>query len=108
MTDPTFNGVQVALHAARLAGELGIPEIHLVVNRVRGDQDVNRVNDILEDEGVLPFTTRHWLPDDAALREYEPDVGPLLARADSRLLAAVRELRDTLLDIEAERWREAS
>lgn len=108
VADPTFNGVQVALHAARLAEELGIPEIHLVVNRVRGDHDVNRVNDILAGEGVLPFTTRHWLPDESVLREYEPDVGPLLTQAASPLLAAVCELRDTLLEIESERWRQVS
>jgi len=108
VTDPTFNGVQVALHAAGLAHELGIPEIHLVVNRVRGDQDVDRVNDILEAEGESPFTTRHWLPYEERLLETEPDVGPLLTGVDSPFLEAVAGLRDTLFEIEAERWRRAS
>lgn len=108
VTDPTFNGVQVALHAARLAHELGIPAIHLVVNRVRDLRDVDRVSDILENEGTQPFTTRHWLPYEERLLETEPDVGPLLDRADSPFLGSVAELRDTLFDIEAERWQRAS
>jgi CO dehydrogenase maturation factor len=35
VSDPTFNGLQVALRAARLARELGIESVHLVVNRGR-------------------------------------------------------------------------
>jgi CO dehydrogenase maturation factor len=108
VADPTFNGVQVALHAARLAAALGIPAIHLVVNRVRGEQDIDRVNDVLKGEGTLPFTTQHWLPFDEAFSECEPDVGPLLDATHSSLIGAVGQLRDTLLDVEAERWRHAS
>ena len=108
VTDPTFNGVQVALHAARLAQELGIPAIHLVVNRVRNDDDVARVAQILEHEGSFPFATRHMLPYEEELLQSEPDVGPLLSRPDSAFLRAVGELRDALLRVELERWRQAS
>jgi len=108
VTDPTFNGVQVALHAARLARELGIPAIHLVVNRVRNDNDIDRVSQILEDQGSFPFTTRHLLPYEEQLLQSEPDVGPLLADRDSAFLHAVGELRDALLRVELKRWRHAS
>ncbi|MGB5286397.1 MAG: hypothetical protein WBN29_17955, partial [Polyangiales bacterium] len=108
VTDPTFNGVQVALHAARLAQELGIPAIHLVVNRVRNDDDVARVAQILEHQGGFPFATRHMLPYEEELLQSEPDVGPLLSRPDSAFLRAVGELRDALLRVELERWRQAS
>lgn len=108
VTDPTFNGVQVALHAARLARELGIPAIHLVVNRVRNDGDADRVSRILEDQGSFPFATRHLLPYEEQLLQSEPDVGPLLTRPDSVFLRAVGELRDALLRVELERWRHAS
>jgi len=108
VTDPTFNGVQVALHAAGLARELGIPAVHLVVNRVRNDGDVDRVSQILEDEGSFPFTTRHLLPYEEQLLQSEPDVGPLLTHPDSAFLRAVGELRDALLHVERERWRHAS
>ena len=35
VTDPTFNAVQVVKHSAHLAKELGIPSVHLIINRVR-------------------------------------------------------------------------
>ena len=34
VVEPTYNAAQVGVGAARLARELGIPEIHLVVNRL--------------------------------------------------------------------------
>jgi CO dehydrogenase maturation factor len=108
VTDPTFNGVQVALHAAHLARDLGIPAIHLVVNRVRNDSDVARVSQVLEDHGSFPFTSTHLLPYEEQLLQSEPDVGPLLTHPDSALLRAVGELRDALLRMELERWRHAS
>ena len=108
VTDPTFNGVQVALHAARLAQDLGIPAIHLVVNRLRNDRDFGRVAQILEDEERFPFATRHFLPYEEQLLESEPDVGPLLSRPDSAFLSAVGGLRDALLQMEMERWRHVS
>ncbi|MGD8318310.1 MAG: AAA family ATPase [Myxococcales bacterium] len=108
VTDPTFNGVQVALHAARLAQELQIPAIHLVVNRVRNDNEMDRVSQILEDHGNFPFATKHLLPYEEQLLRSEPDVGPLLAHPDSMFLRAVGELRDALLRVELERWHRAS
>jgi CO dehydrogenase maturation factor len=108
VTDPTFNGVQVALHAAGLARELGIPAIHLVINRVRSEGDVDRVSQILESEGSFPFTTKHLLPYEEQLLQSEPDVGPLLSDPDSPFVRAVGELRDALLRVELEQWRHAS
>ena len=108
VTDPTFNGVQVALHAARLAEGIGIPGIHLVVNRVRSQRDIDRVNEILEREDDVPFTSSHRLPWDERMLETEPDVGPLLMQTDSPLVQGVTDLCETLLEIEAERWRRAS
>ena len=108
VTDPTFNGVQVALHAAGLARALGIPAIHLVVNRVRNDSDLQRALEVLESEGGFPFATRHALPYEEQLQRSEPDVGPLFDHPDSRFLRAVGELRDALLQVEQERWRHAS
>ena len=108
VTDPTFNGVQVALHAAGLAKELGIPAIHLVINRARNDRDAARVSEILESEGSFPFATTHVLPYEEQLLQSEPDVGPLLTQPDSAFLNAVGELRDALLHVELERWCHAS
>lgn len=108
VTDPTFNGVQVALDAGRLAKAIGIPSIHLVVNRVRDQRDMDRVNGILQREEDVPFTSSHRLPWDDHMLETEPDVGPLLNHAGSPLLDGVADLCGTLLEIEAERWQQAS
>jgi CO dehydrogenase maturation factor len=108
VTDPTFNGVQVALHAARLADALGIPALHLVVNRVRQDRDVDRVEALLAEEGSPAFVSRHFLPYDERLLTTEPDVGPLLATEDSELLRAVCGLKDALVRAEQVRWQQAS
>lgn len=80
VTDPTFNSLQVALRAARLARELGISAIHLVVNRVRDSLDYERSLAKLDAEGGFRFTSSHWLPLDELLPEIEPSVGPLLER----------------------------
>lgn len=108
VTDPTFNGVQVAMQTARLAADLGIPALHLVVNRVRHEADLDRVTQILHDTEGPAFSSRHILPWDEALLEAEPDVGPLLDRPGSPLLGAVGELRDVLLHEESIRWPQAS
>lgn len=108
ITDPTFNGVQVALHSARLAAGLGIPTLHLVVNRVRNDKDIDRVTQILNCEDHPAFATQHILPWDERLLESEPDVGPLLDDTHSPLLASVSELRDALLYEESLQCRHAS
>ncbi len=97
VSDPTFNGLQVALHAARLAGSLDIEAIHLVVNGVRDEADRARAQARLDAEGGFPFASRHWLPWDERLRRCEPDIGPLLDEA-SPLTTAVDGILESLLD----------
>jgi CO dehydrogenase maturation factor len=97
ISDPTFNGLQVALHAARLAASLDIEAVHLVVNGVRDESDYARTLARLGDEGGFPFASRHWLPWDERLRRCEPDIGPLLDEA-SPLTTAVSGILRSLLD----------
>jgi CO dehydrogenase maturation factor len=94
VTDPTYSGVGVAIAAGRLARDLGIPSVHLVINRVRaGGADLARVRDDLTARGDgLTFDTETWLPDDPAVQDAEPSVGPLLSAPDSPFLAAVQTL----------------
>jgi CO dehydrogenase maturation factor len=87
--DPTFNAVQVAVHAARLATEMGIPAVHLVTNRVRGEDEAARLEARLAEEGGVSFASRHLLPYDETLLAAEPSVGPLLEAEGSALLAGV-------------------
>lgn len=100
VTDPTFNGLQVALRAARLARELGIGAVHLVVNRARNALDFDRSLGRLEAEGGFPFTSRHWLPMDPLLPRVEPSIGPLFERPATPFDQRVEGLLDALLPIE--------
>lgn len=78
VTDVTFNSMQVALHAARLARELGIPYRHLVLNRMRSPRDVQRARNQLQkvDDGL--FTTVTEIPFTEELLEIEPDISPIV------------------------------
>ena len=100
VSDPTFNGLQVALHAARLARQLGIEAIRLVVNRARNKLDFNRALARLDEDGGFPFTSRHWLPVDPLLPSIEPSVGPLFGRAPTPFDRRLDGLLDRLLPIE--------
>jgi CO dehydrogenase maturation factor len=97
VTDPTFNGLQVALHAARLAAALDVGAVHLVVNGVRDHLDFERTLTRLDDEGGFPFASRHGLPWDERLRRCEPSVAPLLDEPASPLLEAVDQLLEALV-----------
>ena len=97
VSDATFNGIQVALHAARLAREIGIPKVHLVVNRVRGARDIDRVRALLADEGGFPFSSQHMLPYDERVANAEPAVTDLMDGRPSPFVESVEALRAELV-----------
>jgi CO dehydrogenase maturation factor len=96
VTDPTYSGVGVALAAARLARELAIPAVHLIVNRVRGAADHARVEDDLQDRSDVAFDSTTWIPDDELVLATEPSVDVLFDIPGEPFLAAVHQLADHL------------
>jgi len=94
VTDPTFNAVQVVRHAALLAKELGIRSVYLVINRVRSEDDIRKVQDLLGDATDL-FSGQFYLPYDESLIACEPDVRPVLAGA-SPFIDRLRALQSRL------------
>ena len=97
VTDPTYSGIGVALAAARLARDLGIPAVHLAVNRIRGSDDEGRVRAEIEAraDGVT-FDSWTWLPYDEGVLAAEPSVEILLATPQAPFVSAVRALAATL------------
>lgn len=89
VAEPGFNAMHVALHAAALAHQLGIPFIHLVVNKVRSGADRKKVEEMLGTDS--PFTSIIYLPFAVQVLETEPDVTRLLADR-SPFMDGVREL----------------
>jgi CO dehydrogenase maturation factor len=92
VSDPTFNGVAVALQTAGLARQLGIPVIRLVLNRVRADADSDRVRTYLQRAPEVRFTSVHTLPYEEAVLAAEPSVDALLNGSPSPFAAAVAQL----------------
>ena len=99
VVEPTFNAVQVGVESARMAAELGIRTLHLVVNRTRSGADIERVLSHMERLGGFPFASVTALPFDEAALECEPAVDVLLdgspladavAGLSADVLAAIR------------------
>lgn len=102
VSDTTFNALQVALCAARLARELNIAEIHLVVNRAHSEEDYLRALERLPEGVDFPFTSRHHLPFDPALQAAEPSVSPVMDHPSEALDRALDRLCATLLGSQRE------
>lgn len=97
VVEPTFTSVQVGVESARMAYELGIFDVHLVVNRTTCEADVARALEHVDALGGYVFSTVTAVPFDEAVRECEPSVGPLLDR--SRCAHAVTGLLDDVLGV---------
>ena len=97
VTDPTWNAMTVALDAAQLAAQMGIARVDLVVNRVRGVDQLRRAVAPLARQ--FPFAAIHVLPEDEALAESEPSIERVLAdRASPFTLALVELAQDLAAD----------
>ena len=94
VVEPTYNAAQVGVETARLARELGIADVDLVVNRARGSADLERVLAHIEHLGGFTFSTVHLLPFDDKVAETEPSVDGLLD--DSEIARAARILSQHL------------
>ena len=104
VTDPTSNAVAVAVQTARLAADLGIPSIDLVVNRVRTPDDAGRASRLVADEGGFPFSRVHVVPWDDAVLAADPSVEPLL-HAGTPFPRATSELAEAWLAVALEATR---
>jgi CO dehydrogenase maturation factor len=103
VSDPTYSGIGVALSAARLARDLGIPGVHLAVNRIRTPDDARRTRVEVETraDGVA-FDSWTWLPYDEGVLAAEPSVETLLATPHAPFMTAVRVLAATVTNIPVE------
>lgn len=102
IADTSFNAIQVALQTARLAQGLGIPSVHLVVNRVRKYADYERALERVETEGGFPFSTVHALPYEPRVLESDPAISPLLEPPRTAFIDVAQRLRNTLIQSEQE------
>ncbi|MDD3622189.1 MAG: carbon monoxide dehydrogenase [Methanofollis sp.] len=96
VADPSQSALSVALRAATFARALGIGDIHLVVNQVCGETDLEEVG-----RAVGPchlFTTITYLSYDEGVHQVWPTVTPLL-REETAFMAGVRGICRVLSQI---------
>jgi CO dehydrogenase maturation factor len=72
VTEPSFNAYSVAEHSSSLARQLGIRHVHLVVNKVRSESDIRKIEHL--SRGGVQFTSVHYIPFNEEIIESEPDV----------------------------------
>ena len=96
IVDRSYNALQVGVASARLAADLGISRVHLAVNRVGHEDDLDRVEFIIDELGGFEFASIHALPYDERALECEPGVDGLLA--GSALGHAVEHLADHFVE----------
>ncbi|ASJ07989.1 carbon monoxide dehydrogenase [Thermococcus siculi] len=98
LTEPTYNSVQVAVDAARLAEGLGIKHIHLVMNKVKKPAHVEKVERVLNELGFNDFTTKTVIPYDELVEEYDPEIEAILSNPESPTYQKALELKNILLE----------
>ncbi|MCK4488034.1 MAG: AAA family ATPase [Desulfobacterales bacterium] len=79
VTEPTSTALHVAQKSMILARQLAIPHLKLVVNKVRGEEDQNRVKAFIERSGV-ERPASYFLPYTADLLALDPTVGSILTQ----------------------------
>jgi CO dehydrogenase maturation factor len=103
VADPTFNAIQVAGQTASLARQMGIPAVHLVVNRVRREDELAKAEARVAQGGFSStFSSVQALPYEERCLQSEPSVSDLLELNESPFLSAVGALRENLVRTEKE------
>jgi CO dehydrogenase maturation factor len=95
VVEPTFNSIHVGLETARLAEELGIGVVDLVVNQSRNATDCELTLSVIDRLGGYEFSSISILPFDERLLRPDPSVDFLLE--GSRLADAVHDIAHHLV-----------
>ncbi|MFW5687143.1 MAG: AAA family ATPase [Halanaerobium sp.] len=90
ISEPGFNSMQVALHSAQLADQLEIENIHLVINKFRGQNDREKVENRLGVKKEI-FKSINYLPFDEQVYLNEPSVKKIIAE-ETKYVKAVEKL----------------
>ncbi len=99
VTEPSFNSIQVGTYLGKLARELNIKNVHLVINKVRNESDEEKATKILRSISNVDFDNFITLPYDETLLEVEPSIDPIVnGRVESKILSKTIELIEILED----------
>lgn len=98
VSDTSFNALAVACHSAALARETGIPLVHLVVNRVSGDEN-NKLERFQAETGKQLdkiFDAILQLPAEPRLATLDPGVSRIMNEQDSTYSRGVKAIASLL------------
>ncbi len=102
VSDVTFNSVQVAASAMKLAWDLGIGGIHLVFNRVENNMD--EIDELLNEINAdFPYTV-DMIPYDHNVKTVNPSVKHLMNEENSFLPAVKKLLTKIYPEIKKENY----
>jgi CO dehydrogenase maturation factor len=101
VADPSYNALMVAQESAKLAQQLGIKDIILVINRVGNQAEVDKIREMTG--GFTGFSGMVFLPSDPEIIHLEPAVNQLLSE-NSTFVREVRILSDIVINQHANRF----
>ncbi len=94
VTDYTFNAMDVAKHTANLAKQIGIPNIYLLVNRVRSQKDIDKARMYIKDEDTV-FKGVFFSPYSEEMLDIEPLVTPLIEK-EIEYIGTIKKLKEDI------------
>lgn len=96
VSEPTFNSIYVMRQAVRLAKGLGIPNIHLVFNKVKDEKaEIEKLLSKFESEfSGLPL---YFLPYDENISKAEPSVQPIFKDGGTKFVEGLMQIFKNLL-----------
>jgi len=80
ISDNTFNALSVAEHSAELARQIGIPYVHLAVNKIKGESknQLEKYNSLSKKELEKIFDEVFYLPNEPRFEILEPNITEIL------------------------------
>lgn len=91
VSEPTFNSMLVAKQALTLAKKLQIPHLHLILNKVRNQEELKKLGTQLDEIREELTDSISYLPYDESVYKSDPSILPLLKNGDSRFLESLGE-----------------
>ncbi|KAA0256871.1 ATP-binding cassette domain-containing protein [Deferribacter autotrophicus] len=98
ISDSTFNALSVAKHSAELARQIGIPYVHLIINKVKNNNEkqLTRFETMTQSDFSNLFDSVFYLPSEPRFEALEPDVTRIFYE-NSLYIVEISKLVESLL-----------
>ncbi len=98
VTDYTFNSMEVAKHTVELAGQIGIPNVYLLVNKLRGSKDKEKALEYIKSFNRNAIRKIFFAPYEEKILETEPNVESLIKHKNP-YVDVLNEIKNTLINL---------